>query len=410
LAAQQILLQAGYDLAQLALLMGRKVGNLPTVLTGGALGISPLIAQAMRSHLPSDIQLEVSQKSIAQGAARMALRAGNPEPRTRNPEPATQNPEPASLPTEQISQAHHNLDTLATLELTQAFVQDQQQAVQAVLKATAQIAEAVDQAVERLKQGGRLIYAGAGTSGRLSFVDASELPPTFSWPSERAVVAIAGGTGAFKQAVEGAEDDFAGGQKDVLAFKPGPKDVLIGIAASGTTPYVLGALAAARAAGALSIGIANNPQTPVLSNCDIPISIHTGPEVISGSTRLKAGTAQKITLNTLSSSIMVKLGKVYGNLMVDLQSTNQKLEKRALRLTQIATGASQEEALSALRACGFQVKTAIVMLRKGLDAKEARELLEQHQGVVRSAILSGITLSIWALSQGSTLSAWAGGG
>jgi N-acetylmuramic acid 6-phosphate etherase len=294
-----------------------------------------------------------------------------------------------ALSTEQVSEAHHNLDTLETLGLTQAFILDQQAALDAVTRAAPQIAIAVEQAVERLCQGGRLIYAGAGTSGRLAFVDASELPPTFSWPPERAVVAMAGGPGAFRQAVEGSEDDQEAGRSDVLAFGPGTNDVVIGLAASGTTPYVLGAFEAAKQAGALSIGIANNPETPVLLHSDLPILIHTGPEVISGSTRLKAGTAQKITLNTLSSSIMVRLGKVYGNLMVDLQATNHKLERRAVRLTQIASGADQARARATLQDCGFEIKTAIVMLRKNLGAQEARELLVRYGGRVREALGEG---------------------
>lgn len=288
--------------------------------------------------------------------------------------------------TESVDARYPNLDQLRTPDLVAALAEDQRNAVEAVVRAEQAISSAVDLAVVRLSRGGRLIYAGAGTSGRLAFLDAAELTPTFSWPASRALVCMAGGREAVFQAVEGAEDDLEAGRRDVLAFAPTMDDVIIGIAASGTTPYVLGAFAAAKSVGALSIGIANNADTPVLAACDAPIPLETGPEVISGSTRLKAGSAQKMTLNTLSSSIMVRLNKVYGNLMVDLQATNAKLVKRAIRLTVIATGSSPEEARAALEACGWKVKTAVVMLRLKLNADAARERLERVQGSVRLAL------------------------
>lgn len=290
------------------------------------------------------------------------------------------------LGTERINQATQNLDLLETAALVTTFAEDQRGAVEAVARAAPQIALAVEQAVGRLARGGRLIYAGAGTSGRLGFLDAAELTPTFSWPAERALVCMAGGKNAVFKAVEGAEDNRDAGRGDVRDLEPNANDVVIGIAASGTTPYVLGAFDAARAVGALSIGLANNPDTPVLHACDIPISLETGPEVISGSTRLKAGSAQKMALNTLSSSIMVRLHKVYGNLMVDLQATNAKLIKRAIRLTTIATGSSADDAERALQACGWHVKTAIVMLKLGVDVVIARERLERVEGSVRRAL------------------------
>jgi N-acetylmuramic acid 6-phosphate etherase len=288
--------------------------------------------------------------------------------------------------TESVDSRYPNLDQLETPDLVTAFAEDQRNAVEAVLRAGPAISSAVDLAVPRLVRGGRLIYAGAGTSGRLAFLDAAELTPTFSWPANRALVCMAGGERAVFQAVEGAEDDLEAGRRDVLAHSPTIDDVIIGIAASGTTPYVLGAFSAAKSVGALSIGIANNADTPVLAACDVPIALETGPEVISGSTRLKAGSAQKMTLNTLSSSIMVRLNKVYGNLMVDLQATNAKLIKRAIRLTVIATDASAEEAQTALLACGWNVKTAIVMLKLNVNSDDARARLERIQGSVRLAL------------------------
>ncbi len=290
------------------------------------------------------------------------------------------------LNTEQISEAFRDLETRSTQEIVQALVEDQLRAVEAVRRATHQLAGAVEQTVERMKAGGRLIYVGAGTSGRLGQLDASELPPTFSWPPERAVACIAGGREALWRAVEGAEDDFEAGKRDLLALHPTGQDVVIALAASGTTPYPLGAVAAAREVGALTIGIANNPETPLVQQSQIGIVMETGPEVISGSTRLKAGTAQKIALNAFSSALMVRLGKVYGNLMVDVQATNAKLLARALRLTVVATGASEAEAKAALEACDYRVKTAIVMIKKNLDAASAQALLNRLEGNVRRAL------------------------
>ncbi|WP_027882681.1 N-acetylmuramic acid 6-phosphate etherase [Meiothermus rufus] len=291
-----------------------------------------------------------------------------------------------SLTTEQISEAYHDLDTRPTLEVVQTLVDDQLQALQAVQKALPQIAQAVEQATARLQEGGRLIYVGAGTSGRLGQLDAAELPPTFSWPPERALACMAGGREAFWRAVEGAEDDFAAGERDLQALGVASRDVVIAIAASGTTPYPLGALAAARQVGALTIGMANNPHTPLVQQSQVGIVLETGPEVISGSTRLKAGTAQKIALNAFSTALMVRLGKVYGNLMVDVQATNAKLRSRAVRLVVAATGATEPQAQAAVAACQYQVKTAIVMLCKGLDAEAAQALLAQAGGNVRQAL------------------------
>jgi N-acetylmuramic acid 6-phosphate etherase len=287
--------------------------------------------------------------------------------------------------TESINPDTADLDTLESEALVRALASDHEGAVRAVERAAPQIAAAVERVTERLQRGGRLLYAGAGTSGRLAYLDSSELTPTFSWPAERARVAMAGGREAVFKAVEGAEDDREMGKRDLLALEVSADDVVIGIAASGGTPYVLGALEAGRSVGALTVGLSNNADAPVLE-CDCPILLETGAEVISGSTRLKAGTAQKIGLNTLSSAVMVRLHKVYGNLMVDLQATNAKLRKRAVRLTQLATDASSEAATAALEGCGWHVKTAIVMLRAGLEASAARALVERVGGDVRAAL------------------------
>lgn len=290
------------------------------------------------------------------------------------------------LNTETPSTRHPDLDNYATPALLNAFIDDQNAAVAAVKAAAPQLAAAVDAALPRIRAGGRLLYAGAGTSGRLGVLDSVELYPTFSWPRERAVAVIAGGQGAMFVAVEGAEDDRAQGAADLAALNPGPNDVALLLAASGGTPYVLGAIEAARAAGALTIGIANNPGAPVAQQAEIGVILDTGAEVISGSTRLKAGTAQKIALNTFSSALMVKLNKVYGNLMVDLKATNVKLVKRAVALTVRASGASEADAQAALAQCDHHVKTALVMLKHGINADEARALLDAAEGSVSRAL------------------------
>ncbi len=290
------------------------------------------------------------------------------------------------LNTETPSSRHAALDTYDTTALLHAFIDDQTAAVAAVKAAAPQLAAAVDAALPRIRAGGRLLYAGAGTSGRLGVLDSVELYPTFSWPRERAVAIIAGGPGAMFEAVEGAEDDRARGAAEMTGLQPGPNDVALLIAASGGTPYVLGAIEAARAAGALTVGLANNPGAPVAQQAEIGIVLDTGPEVISGSTRLKAGTAQKIALNTFSSALMVRLNKVYGNLMVDLKATNAKLVRRALALTMRASGASEADATAALGACDNHVKTALVMLKRGVDAETARQLLDAAEGSVSRAL------------------------
>ena len=290
------------------------------------------------------------------------------------------------LKTETPDDRHPDLDQYADADLVDAFVDDQVQAVQAVRAQSGRIAAAVAAAVPRLQAGGRLVYVGAGTSGRLGVLDSVELFPTFSWPRWRAVPLLAGGLAAMLESIEGAEDDFEGGRRELRALEPKPTDCVILLAASGCTPFVLGALEAARAAGALTIGIANNPGSPLARAAEIGITLDTGSEVISGSTRLKAGTAQKIALNTLSSAIMVRLHKVYGNLMVDMQPTNDQLLQRAVRLTMRATGADEASAQRALQACGLRVKVAIVALAKGLDAAGAEARLAAVQGSVRRAL------------------------
>lgn len=290
------------------------------------------------------------------------------------------------LNTESPNALHPDLDRYDTERLVRALADDQLQAVAAVQAAAPAIARAVERALPRLRAGGRLLYLGAGTSGRLGLLDSVELLPTFSWPSERAVARLAGGPPAMFVAVEGAEDDGPQGAADLLGLQPTPQDVVILIAASGATPYVLGALREARARGCLTIGLANNPGAPVVSEAEVGILLDTGAEIISGSTRLKAGTAQKIALNTLSSSLMVRLHKVYGNLMVDVKATNAKLRRRSVALAQRGSGRGEAEAAAAVEAAGGSVKQAILMLRTGLDADAARRRLDAVDGSLREAL------------------------
>lgn len=290
------------------------------------------------------------------------------------------------LKTETPAQDHASLDQYPTVELVNVLVDDQLNAVNAVRAAAPRIAAAVTAALPRVEAGGRLIYVGAGTSGRLGVLDSVELYPTFSWPHERAVALLAGGQDAMFVAVEGAEDDFDQGAADLNNVNVGANDVVLLIAASGFTPYVLGALKAARERGALTIGFANNADAPVAMDAEIGVTLDTGPEVISGSTRLKAGTSQKIALNTFSSALMVRLHKVYGNLMVDLKATNAKLVRRAIRLTMFASGADEAAAQAVLEQCGYHVKTAVVALIKQTSVEQAQALLEAAHGSVREAI------------------------
>ncbi len=290
------------------------------------------------------------------------------------------------LNTEQPHPEHHRLDEYPVQELVDALIDDQARAAAAVRAAAAAIARAVEAAVPRLEAGGRLIYVGAGTSGRLGLLDSVELNPTFSWPHERSIAQLAGGAAAIHAAVVGAEDDFDQGGRDLAALLPGPQDVVLLRAAPGATPTPRGAPPAAKGSGALALGFANNPGSPLAAGSDVGILLDTGPEVISGSTRLKAGTAQKIALNTFSSAVMVRLHKVFGNLIVDVRPTNAKLVRRAVRLVALAAGADQDRARDAFEACGREVKPAIVSLLKGIGPAAARQRLAATGGNVRAAL------------------------
>lgn len=292
------------------------------------------------------------------------------------------------LNTEAPSISHTELDLYPTPQLVDVLINDQLNAIHAVSQAAAQIAAAVDAATPRILAGGRLVYVGAGTSGRLGVLDGVELLPTFSWPNERALSLLAGGKQAMFVAVEGAEDDAAQGAKEIMQLALTANDVVILIAASGATPYVLGALQAARATGALTIGFANNPGAPVTLQAEIGITLDTGSEVISGSTRLKAGTSQKVALNSFSSALMVRLHKVYGNLMVDVKPTNVKLLRRTVSLTMHATGRDETYCRRILEECDFHVKIAILAILNNISVSSASEKLQACGGDLRLALKS----------------------
>jgi N-acetylmuramic acid 6-phosphate etherase len=287
--------------------------------------------------------------------------------------------------TEQISPRYIELDSWSAEEMIAAMYEGQLAAAAAVRPALADIARAVDAALPALQRGGRIVYVGAGTSGRIGVQDGTELPPTYDWPSDRLVFAMAGGLGALVQSVEGAEDDEAEGARAVMCAHVGANDVVIGIAASGTTPYTVGALRAATEAGAVTIAVANNPRAPLLEAARHPILVVTGTEVIAGSTRMKAGTAQKIVLNLFSTAVMVKMGRVYGGLMVHMRATNTKLRKRAEGMVRQIVDCSSEDAARFVAQANGDVKIA-VLLGLGLQAHRATALLQKHDGNLRLAI------------------------
>lgn len=290
-------------------------------------------------------------------------------------------------PTEQINPASMGIDAMDTLTMLQTINQQDQSVALAVQQALPQITPVVDAVTEALLQGGRLLYFGAGTSGRLGVLDASECPPTFGVPADWVQGFIAGGDVALRHAVEGAEDSFEGGYEQALAQQLSERDVVLALSASGGAPYVLGVIAAAKEARvSLTAGLTCVAGSPLAKAAQQPIVVSVGPEVITGSTRLKAGTAQKLVLNMISTASMVKIGKTYGNLMVDLKASNQKLRARATRLVSTLAQTDEEKALALLEASQWQVKTAVLMGRLALSMDEAQNLLRQHQGRLRLAM------------------------
>ena len=290
------------------------------------------------------------------------------------------------LRTEEVDSKYKELDVMSVSELLHAMNEGDLEVPRAIALVLPKIESAINAIVDRMSAGGRLIYIGAGTSGRLGVLDASECGPTFSVTGEQVMAFIAGGEGALTRAVEGAEDDPAAGAEDLKSIRLTSQDVVVGIAASGRTPYVLGGLAYAKEVGALKVGLTGNPNSEISKHVDYPIEIDSGPEMLAGSTRLKSGTAQKLVLNMISTITMVRLGKTFGNLMVDLQITNEKLRDRALRIIGQATGVSRVEAARALADSGDEVKVAIVMILLEVPAPSARERLASSANRVRAAL------------------------
>jgi N-acetylmuramic acid 6-phosphate etherase len=293
---------------------------------------------------------------------------------------------PPPLPlTETNNPRTTEIDRFSTREILEIINAEDQNVIDAVRAEIDHITAAADAIYTRLAQGGRLIYVGAGTSGRLGIVDASEMPPTYSVPHGTVIGLIAGGDAAMFRSVEGAEDSVALGREDIARLHVTARDAVVGIAASGRTPYVVGALQAAKTRGALTISFACTDPAPIHQVAEMRIAPLTGPEVIEGSTRMKAGTATKLVLNMLSTTVMIKLGKTYGNLMVDLQPTNQKLRERARRIVERTTGLNAADAQTLLDLCG-DVKTAIVAHHARVSPEMARERLARHANSVRRAL------------------------
>ena len=291
-----------------------------------------------------------------------------------------------TLTTESVNDRSRGLDSASTLDALRLIHDEDHRAVDAVTPELPYIAAAVEIVVDALRAGGRLVYVGAGTSGRLGVLDAAECPPTFGTDPETIVGLIAGGREAMFRAQEGAEDQEGPGAADIDALGVGPLDVVCGIAASRRTPYVVGAVVRARERGARTLFVTCNPRSQFTLDVDVAICADVGPEVLMGSTRMKSGTATKIVLNMISTAAMVRLGKVYENMMVDLKLTNEKLVERARRIVMLATGCRYDEAVSTLNDAGGHVKTALVMRLAGVGAEAARGRIDRARGFVREAV------------------------
>jgi len=293
----------------------------------------------------------------------------------------------AATSSETASARYASIENWSTRELVTGIIESQFAAIGAVQQASPALTKAIDAAAERLRKGGRLIYMGAGTSGRIATQDGAELPPTFNWPYERAISLMAGGERALKHAIEGAEDSEEAAIADLKAVNVAENDVVIGLAASGNTPYTASGLAYARSIGALSIGILNNAGGRVGAVSEIEVLIETGPELLAGSTRMKAGTAQKAALNCLSTGVMIKLGFVYRGLMVEMRPTNVKLRERAILMVAELTGAEKADAEAALDEAEGVIKLATVMLSKSIGKADAQAALDRANGNLRQALI-----------------------
>ena len=298
----------------------------------------------------------------------------------------TSNEELAALRTEQVDEKFALLDVMTVRELLEIMNESDTEVPKAIAQVMPAIEIVIDGIIDRMLQGGRLIYIGAGTSGRLGVLDAAELGPTFSVAPTEVIAFIAGGDIALRQAVEAAEDNMDLGIAELQRINLNARDVVIGIAASGRTPYVISALKYANEIGALSVGLTSNPGSEMTKVAQLAIAVDTGPELLAGSTRLKSGTAQKLVLNMISTITMIRLGKTFGNLMVDLQITNAKLMDRAVRIIENATGADRSAAATALEESGHRVKVAILMILLHVDVDEAQSRLKSASNHIRQAL------------------------
>ncbi len=292
----------------------------------------------------------------------------------------------SNLVTESRNYNSENIDTLSTFDMLKVINNEDKKVPLAVEKTLPEITQLVDKVAIAFSQGGRLIYCGAGTSGRLGILDASECPPTYGTPHEMVIGLIAGGHKAILQAVENAEDNTQLGEQDLRQLNFNEQDILVGIAASGRTPYVIGALQYAKSLGATTGAISCNPESPIAKLADIAITPIVGAEVVTGSSRMKAGTAQKLILNMITTGAMIKIGKVFGNLMVDVEATNAKLVERQIRIVMQATESERAIAEEALSQCHRQCKTAILMILANVDAQQATQMLNQNKGFIRKAL------------------------
>ena len=292
----------------------------------------------------------------------------------------------STLITEQRNSNSMHVDSLSALEIVQLMNEEDKQVPLAIEKCLPQIAQAVERIVAAFQQGGRLVYIGAGTSGRLGVLDASECPPTFGVSPEMVKGIIAGGERALRHPIEGAEDSKTQAVVDLQTIQFSSKDVLVGIAASGRTPYVIGALEYAKSLGSVTVSIASNPNSAMANIVDIAIDTVVGPEVLTGSSRLKSGTAQKLVLNMLTTASMILMGKCYQNLMVDVQASNEKLKARAIRIVMQATDCDKALAEETLKLADQNAKLAIMMILSGLDRAQAEALLEKHHGKLQLAL------------------------
>jgi N-acetylmuramic acid 6-phosphate etherase/N-acetylglucosamine-6-phosphate deacetylase len=353
-------------------------------------GIDPALAFAAATQRPADA-LGLTDRGRITPGARADLVWWGDDFHVRRVWQAGQSQGAAAIPrgTEAARPELMDLDTRPTRDIVNLFLAQERAAQWALAAAADQLSALADAVAARMASGGRLFYAGAGTSGRLGLLDAVECGPTFGVPDGVIIPILAGGPGAFLRAAEGAEDDGQAAIAALAAQNFGPADALVGIAASGATPFTLAALRHARDVGGLTGAIVNNAGGPIAQAAEIAVAIESGPEVIAGSTRLSAGTVQKIALNVLSSTVMIRLGKTYGPYMVDVRATNEKLRGRALRILMTLTAADEASAQAALAAAGMRVKTAVVMLRRGVDAAAADKILADAKGFLRAALTAG---------------------